>query len=468
MSEGRSAVHHFGVLQLCVFLAALGGGTLCSLTSKGLYNSQAMNLDGKMQYFSFPLFQTFAMFIGMLFAIVMHWLVVAFRIPYPGYETWFGPSDAKDIEAGVTYGSCGKNISFKTYMLIIVPSVFDLGATALCMAGLQFVDASVYQLMRGSAIICVTFLKVVVLKTRMKGYHFVGVFWNICSITLVGITAYLIATTGGGGVQSGGKNPLLGVLLVFAGAFVQSLQYVFEEVFMTGEMAEADSIPSLLLIGMEGFWGTLLCIFVLYPAAYYFKGNDVGGVYENPWNTVEMIKNSTQVQWIALAYCTSIFIYNICSVLMVFLLDSVWRAILDNFRPMSVWGFNMLIFYHISPGFGEPWNHKYSWIQLLGMAILLYGTAIYNAPNVGSIKLKGDLISCGIDMSRDYEAVAAEKQAPPPSPSFDHTAVVSMGVKMSPSEYTPRTRKAHDAALEIRGINRRNTGDKTYGAVPNK
>ena len=32
--------------------------------------------------------------------------------------------------------------------------------------------------------------------------------------------------------------------------------------------------PPLFLIGMEGFWGVLTCVLVLYPCAYYMEGND--------------------------------------------------------------------------------------------------------------------------------------------------------------------------------------------------
>ena len=43
----------------------------------------------------------------------------------------------------------------------------------------------------------------------------------------------------------------MGVLLIMAGAFVQSLQFIFEEKVMT---MEGDcAAPPLLLIGMEGY-----------------------------------------------------------------------------------------------------------------------------------------------------------------------------------------------------------------------
>lgn len=100
-------------------------------------------------------------------------------------------------------------------------------------------------------------------------------------------------------------------------------------------------------------------------------------------------------------------------------MSSVWHAILDNFRPISVWGADLALFYWIThQKYGEQWNmyvyiyviftsqscfqvcynlcsssssnfspakpsHRYSYIQLGGMFILFLGTAIYN----GSVKL---------------------------------------------------------------------------------
>ena len=49
--------------------------------------------------------------------------------------------------------------------------------------------------------------------------------------------------------------------------------------------------PPLLLIGMEGFWGTVVCTFILYPICYNLPGSDVGGVMENPYDTWVMMEN---------------------------------------------------------------------------------------------------------------------------------------------------------------------------------
>lgn len=77
---------------------------------------------------------------------------------------------------------------------------------------------------------------------------------------------------------------------------------------------------------------------------------------------------------------------------------------LDNFRPLTVWGVDLIIYYYFTTALGEAWS-IYSWIQFLGVFVLLYGTAIYNYPNSGSFKLTGDILSCYFNFASEYEDV---------------------------------------------------------------
>jgi hypothetical protein len=161
---------------------------------------------------------------------------------------------------------------------------------------------------------------------------------------------------------------------------------------------------------MEGLWGTLLCLFVVYPIVYYLPGDDHGS-YEDPFNTLAMFMNSSTIQVSFVIYFFAIFLYNFFAVLVTFMLNSVWHAILDNFRPITVWITDLFIFYVItsSGDFGEAWT-KWSWVQVLGMCVLLYGTAVYNAPNAGSVRLDGHWYSLGFDYSEEYKEIEMEEE----------------------------------------------------------
>ena len=282
------------------------------------------------------------------------------------------------------------------YFVLAAPAMFDLCATALAMYGMLYIGVSIYQMLRGGAIVFVALLKHYMLKDKLKKFMWVGVFWNVVSIVLVGATALLSPSDGSGETPGYAPDPLLGVSLVLAGAFVQSLQYAFEEKVMSMDIAA----PPLLLVGMEGFWGSLICVAILYPVAYATPGQDHGS-FENPFNTWYMITHSSSIAWMVALYLFSITSFNILCVLITFMLNSVWHAILDNFRPVTVWSCSVFIYYFVKPSFGESWT-VYSWIQLAGLFVLLYGTAVYNAPNPGSIKLEGDAKSCFVDCRDEY------------------------------------------------------------------
>lgn len=154
--------------------------------------------------------------------------------------------------------------------------------------------------------------------------------------------------------------------------------------------------------------GTLLTIVFLYPIGYYIPGHD-NGSFETFWTAWEMLVHTRSIQVVMAIYCLAVFLYNLFAVLVTFSLSSIWHSILDNFRPTSVWFTDLFIYYFLTAGtFGEPWT-KYSWLQLMGMIILIYGTAIYNAPDVGSIRLDGQWYSLGMNFEDEYNEIQAQR-----------------------------------------------------------
>lgn len=410
MSGGGSATTKgCGCLEITIFVLALIFGTACSICSKVMMDMHGIGMTGEVEAFSKPIFQTFGMFVGMTFGIAMHFFVLFFRLPFPGYNhpPPARSSDGKENPTESTgliskdENSASKNsgeIPLSMYFYLAIPSVFDLAATALCMLGLRYLDVSIYQLLRGSGVVFVALLKDRFLGDRLYKFQWFGVILNVISVIMVGMTAVLASSTEShADVEE--SDVICGIFLVLTGAFVQALQYVFEEKVMSMDIPA----PPLLLIGMEGFWGSILCLLVVYPLAYFIPGDDHGS-YEHFGNTMAMISNTKSIQIMFGVYFVAIFGYNLFAVLVTFLLNSIWHAILDNFRPITIWIADMFIFYFINEAFGEAWT-EHSWLQVLGMVVLLYGTSIYNAPHPGSIWLQGEWYSFGLDFGKEYAEI---------------------------------------------------------------
>jgi drug/metabolite transporter (DMT)-like permease len=276
-------------------------------------------------------------------------------------------------------------IPTKMYLLLALPAAFDLLATFLANIGLMYVTVSVFQLMKCTVIVFVALLKVFVLHDRLRGYMWIGIALNMLAALMVGVTSLADAdeqvnNAGGAETSSTDAHPGFGIMMIVLSCAVQAVQYVFEEKLMD----EGDSAPPLVVVGMEGVWGLVLTSLVVYPVAYLVPGNDLGS-NERFDDAYEMLRNSGLAQAIVLLYLLVILGYNVFAVSVTYLLNSIWHAILDNFRPITVWATDLALFYMFTSGrFGEAWT-IWSWLQLGGMATLLVGTAIYN----GTIKLPG-------------------------------------------------------------------------------
>jgi hypothetical protein len=420
--SNKGASKRKGLLELSIFCAAIAAGTACSISSKVLYELKGVGSDGTLQTFDKPLAQTLGMFVAMVFGLPIHWMIVAFRIPFPGYEQFQSKKENDNTttddddelerlvaEATSSHDSPTTNngsptrVPLQTYFLLAIPAIFDLVTTALCMIGLVYLDVSIYQLLRGSGIIFTALIRTWALQQPLFKFQWVGVGFNVASIVLVGMVALL--QTKSSPKEESFQQVVFAMFLMLLGTLVQSMQFVFEEKVM---VKDETNVPPLLLFAMEGVWGTILCLTVLYPVGCVIPGND-NGMFEDPWNAWILLKNTRSIQLMMAIYLMAIFMYNLFAVLVTFLLSSVWHSILDNFRPMMVWMTDLCIYYIVTDrNFGEPWN-KFSWIQLVGMVVLIIGTMIYNAPDSGSLLLKGQWYCCGIDFGDEYTRIQADR-----------------------------------------------------------
>ena len=93
-----------------------------------------------------------------------------------------------------------------------------------------------------------------------------------------------------------------------------------------------------------------------------------------------MIRNNTLLFHLTVAFVVTVTIYNCMVIYVTKYLSSIWHAILDNFRPITIWSLDLALYYVIVPGqgFGESWLGLGSWLQLFGLLVLFIGTAIYN------------------------------------------------------------------------------------------
>lgn len=363
-----------------MFLAGVAMGTGSTITVKVLYALESIGLSGHSQRFEKPLLTTWVMFLSMTLALPIHFLVEWRQ--HAVYHQAVAYHRVKKLPQPTSL-TAPVEVPWRTFFLLVIPAAFDLLGTALASIGLLFTTVSVYQLVRCSVIIVTAILKATILQQKLATYMWIGIGINTLAMVVVSSTSFLpewewesnhssvAASTSSGSAST--RDPRIGIFFILLSCLVQGSQYVFEEKVMT-----IDNAPPLVVVGMEGLWGTLLMPLVVFPWAYILPGSDVGGCLENLFDSYVMISNSTVIQLVLLAFTLTVCLYNIFCIYVTFLLNSIWHAILDNFRPISVWGTDLALFYLFTHHkFGEPWT-IYSWIELIGMILLFAGTAVYN------------------------------------------------------------------------------------------
>ena len=107
-----------------------------------------------------------------------------------------------------------------------------------------------------------------------------------------------------------------------------------------------------------------------------------------------MVRNNPLLFHLTVAFVITVTVYNCMVIYVTKYLSSIWHAILDNFRPITIWSLDLALYYVIVPGqgFGESWLGLGSWIQLTGLLVLFLGTGIYNGTIGNFGDEKGDYL----------------------------------------------------------------------------
>ena len=267
-------VNWCGTSEIVIFVLTVFFGTAYAVSCKVLLSLNGTDEeDGSTHIESFhkPLFEAFGMLVGMTLALLLHWAVMIFKIDFPGYDfdkqekvhttndevdynyRTNGAEHPEQAPKPKSYILTSKTTSRRIYFVLAIPAIFELLATVMFMIGLQYLDVSFHQTLRGSQIIFVALLKQYVSKTQLLTFHWIGVSWNVVSVVLVGATALLVSDENEDGSKDVSTTQVISgvcLSLTLSGAFTQALETTSIEYVMKMD----DYVPPLLLVGMLGMW----------------------------------------------------------------------------------------------------------------------------------------------------------------------------------------------------------------------
>lgn len=356
----------FSCMQIVLMVGMLVTGSINTLSKKAQndcivkgYPDKSKNNTAEPHEFNHPWFQTLIMFIGETICLI-GFVIVRKR-----------ERDKRKNEFSVTaLDELPKQFQNRLIQLVVAfPTVCDLIGTSLAGIGLVYVDASVWQMLRGSIIIFAGILSKIFLKRKLRAIHWSGMLVTMCGLVLVGCSSVFKAKSS----SSGGSKTLLGIALILGSQMVSATQMVIEELFL-----KKRSLHPLHVVGMEGTYGVILMSAIVLPAMYYVPGADVNNSYENSLDALYQIANEPRLLVFCLLYLTSIAFYNYFGLAVTRSLTAVHRTLIDACRTMLVWGADLIIYYAFDKDFGEPFDKQFGLLQVDGFFFLLIGTALYN------------------------------------------------------------------------------------------
>ena len=137
------------------------------------YDTKSIGIStDEVKPFTKPIMMLTLMFFGMVPAIFF-W----------GIQQYFTVPEKKD------------KVPFKTFVILIIPSVCDLLCTLLLLIAQLYITASLWQMMRGSIIIITALMKRFALNHRLKFHMWLGVGFITLGTYTITYTSFLLSST---------------------------------------------------------------------------------------------------------------------------------------------------------------------------------------------------------------------------------------------------------------------------------
>ncbi|KAF4687771.1 hypothetical protein FOZ62_004224 [Perkinsus olseni] len=347
----------------CIFGIGLLAGSANSIIEKLMFQSTGIGIDGTNHYFQKPWFMSLVMFLAMLLALPLHYCL---------RRRSGKTSSSASANASPPGAAAASSIGLRMWFTVCIPSVFDLLGSSLQAIGLVYTPVSVYQMLKGSILLFSALFSVIFLGRKMYRHHWVGVCLCLIALVLVGVSSLSSREQQTQVVSL--PLMLLGIFIIVAGQVVCAAQYVLEEFLLK----PPNDVAPMALVGLEGFWGTLLMCLVFVPALQNLPGSDTGKVMENTEDSFVMLSNSPLLLTCTLGFIISILVFNICGVMVTAEASAMHHTFLDASRTIVIWLVSVLMYYAApGNGLGEPLT-KYSWVQALGFVLLVYGQLVYD------------------------------------------------------------------------------------------
>lgn len=260
-----------------------------------------------------------------------------------------------------------KPISGWATLWMWVPTVCDLMGTTLMNVGLFFTTASVYQMLRGAVVLFSGLFSVLFLGHRLERFQVISLVLVVVGVSIVGLSNVISPPAASNadehvdGADEALWKATLGVILVLGAQIFTATQFVVEE-----KIIRRYHLTPLRAVGLEGSFGSVTVMAAI-PVLHFAIGRTHPGSYFDAPEGFRQIIDNPSVWHTSIYIMLSIAMFNFFGLSVTRYLSATSRATIDTCRTLFIWISSLAL----------GWE-TFSWIQVIGFVILVYGTFIYN------------------------------------------------------------------------------------------
>ncbi|EAR82481.1 nucleotide-sugar transporter (macronuclear) [Tetrahymena thermophila SB210] len=323
-------------------------------------------VDG--QKFTHAFIQNYIMFLGMSLNLVMY-----FYNKYTGKINLEIDPSKKNMD------------TLKSTMILNIPAFLDMIGSLLQLFALNFIDNSIYMMIRGGSIIFACVFTKLFFKRKLLNYRYFGIFFVFVGLFIVGLSSFLNTK---GKSQSDIQMQIISMVLLLLGIISDGAQYTTEEYVYS-----KFNVHPQFMLGLQAFYGSLQQMVLVAIACHVqcpFPNNEgcskIYGVY---WlESITMYFREIGKDDALLAMCIiGIFtkqIYNLCGTSITYYFSSVTRTVSGALRTLVVWVISLIVTATSSRKW-ETLDPISNVVKTIGFLVLVFGNLSYN----GIIKIPG-------------------------------------------------------------------------------
>jgi len=270
-------------------------------------------------------------------------------------------------------------------LLLAIPACCDITGTTLMNVGLLFVAASIYQMTRGALVLFVGLFSVIFLKKKLHLFHWFSLVIVVVGVALVGLAGAIWSGKGSSDAQEHAPElktvvlfardavaqaadpvviqTIIGIFLIAGAQIFTASQFCLEEWIL-----ENYALEPLKVVAWEGIFGftiTIIGQILLHFTVGVSKSGKYG--YFDAEEGYREIFTNRAIGISSLFIMVSIGGFNFFGLSVTRSISATSRSIIDTCRTLFIW--------LVSLGLG--WE-SFKWLQVVGFALLVYGTFLFN------------------------------------------------------------------------------------------